>query len=98
MGRAGAGLQRKNQEGYYDLTSGKAIRRAYRAKRRGGGRKTRRLTYPIGELRGACDTSKMILVKIQVSDTNKTLIRKSEHVQEIEVNQKNRIKRPLLTW
>ena len=100
MGREGAGLQMKNHEGYYDLTAGKAIRRAYRAKRRGGGRKTRRLTYLIGELRGGvpCDTSKMILVKIQVSDTNKTLIRKSEHVQEIEVNQKNRIKRPLLTW
>lgn len=52
MGREGAGLQMKNHEGYYDLTAGKAIRRAYRAKRRGGGRKTRRLTYLIGELRG----------------------------------------------
>ena len=52
MGRAGAGLQMKNQEGYHDPTSGEAIRRAHRAKRRGRVSKKRPLTYLIGELPG----------------------------------------------
>lgn len=50
MGRAGAGLQMKNHEGYYDPTAGKAIRRAHR--RRRTRTKKSRLTYLIGELPG----------------------------------------------
>lgn len=50
MGRAGAGLQMKNHEGYHDPTAGKAIRRAHRRKRT----RTKKsgLTYRIGELPG----------------------------------------------
>ena len=42
----------KNHEGYRDPTAGKAIRRAHRAKRRGGGSKTRPLTFKVGDLPG----------------------------------------------
>ena len=42
----------KNHEGYTDTTAGKAVRRAYRAKRRGRGSETRPLTYQIGEVLG----------------------------------------------
>lgn len=53
MGREGAGVYlMKNHEGYHDPTAGKAIRRAYRAKCRGRGSKTRPLTFRIGELPG----------------------------------------------
>lgn len=53
MGRAGAGLQMKNLEGYHDSTAGKTIRRAHQAKRRARGASFQRpLTYRLGELPG----------------------------------------------
>lgn len=53
MGRAGAGLQMKNHEGYHDPTAGKAIRRAHQAKRWARGSSFQRpLTYRLGELPG----------------------------------------------
>lgn len=53
MGGEGVGiLTMKNHEGYTDTTAGKAVRRAYRAKRRGRGSETRPLTYQIGEVLG----------------------------------------------
>lgn len=53
MGRAGAGLQMKNHEGYHDLTVGKAISRAHQSKRRARGSSFQRpLTYRLGELPG----------------------------------------------
>lgn len=43
----------KNHEGYTDITAGKAIRRAQRARRRfGASRKRTTLTYRIGEVPG----------------------------------------------
>ncbi|MEF2767405.1 MAG: hypothetical protein U0O05_06845 [Dorea phocaeensis] len=41
----------KNHEGYHDTTAGKAIRRAYRTRRRKG-RTSERLTYPLREVPG----------------------------------------------
>lgn len=48
MGRERAGICMMNYEGYHDPTAGKAIRRAHRMKRR----KTRLLTFKVGELPG----------------------------------------------
>lgn len=53
MGGEGAGMfVMKNHEGYTDMTAGKAIRRADSSKFRRRGRKTRPLTYRIGEVPG----------------------------------------------
>lgn len=52
MGRAGAGLQMKNHEGYHDPTAGKAIRRAHKAKRWGKSTVSVPLTYRLGDLPG----------------------------------------------
>lgn len=55
MGRRGVGIYlMKNHEGYryHDPTTGKAIRRAYRAKRRGKSTGSVPLTYKVGDLPG----------------------------------------------